>query len=63
MVVKIGLRGRSRYNYLKNGICDEENKYNDGVSWSNEEQVNTHPGDNGNSKVRAIHQADAIHES
>ena len=53
----------SRDNYLKNDICDEENKYNDGVSWSSEDQINSHPGDNGDSKVRAIHQADAIHES
>jgi hypothetical protein len=50
-------------NYLKNDICDEENQYNDGVSWSTEEQINSHPADNSDSKVRAIHQADAIHES
>jgi hypothetical protein len=49
--------------YLKNNICDEENKYNDGVSWSSEEQINSHPADNRDSKIRTIHQADAIHES
>ena len=63
MVVKIGFAESSWDNYLKNGICDEENKYNDGVSWPSEEQINSHPGDNGDSSVRAIHQADAIHES
>jgi hypothetical protein len=50
-------------NYLKNNICDEENKHNDGVSWSSEEQINSHPADNSDSKIRTIHQADAIHES
>jgi hypothetical protein len=63
MVVKIGLRESSWDNYLENDICNEENKYNDGVSWSSEEQINSHPADNGDSKVRAIHQANAIHES
>lgn len=63
MVVKIGLPESSRDSYLKNDICDEEDKYSDGVSWSSEDQINSHPGDNGESKVRATHQADAIHES
>ena len=63
MVVKIGLRKALWDNYLKNNVCDEEDKYNDGVSWSSEEQINPHSADNGDSKIRAIHQADAIHES
>lgn len=53
----------SRDNYLKDDVCDEENKYNDGVSWSSEDQINSHSADKGDSKIRAIHQADAIHES
>jgi hypothetical protein len=49
--------------YLKNNIWDEENKHNDGVPCSSEEQIHSHPADNGDSKIRAIHQAYTIHES
>ena len=63
IAVKIGLAESFWHDYLKNDVCDEENKYNDGVSWSSENQINFHPGDNGKSKARAIHQGDAIHES
>ena len=63
MAVKNWLAESSWDSYLKNNICDEENKYNDGVSWSSEEQINSHSADKGDSKICAIHQADAIHES
>ena len=63
MMVKICYFESCLDKYLKNNISDEENKYNDGVSRSNEYQINSHPGDNGDASVGSIHQADTVQEA